>query len=78
MQCEIVETKTWCTKNYYHHNTSVNGVSSFILLLLFFILLFYLDKTHLWTLKNNLPLNASKCAVVHFQGIAVIASLIII
>ena len=26
-----------------------------------------LDMIHLWTLKNNLPLNASKCAVVHFS-----------
>ena len=26
-----------------------------------------LDKIHLWTLDNNLPLNASKCAVVHFS-----------
>ena len=27
----------------------------------------YLDKIHLWTLKNNRPPNASKCAVVNFS-----------
>ena len=27
----------------------------------------YLDKIHLWTLKNNLPPNASKCAVINFS-----------
>lgn len=26
-----------------------------------------LDKVHHWTVVNNLPLNASKCAVVHFS-----------
>lgn len=27
-----------------------------------------LDKIHFWTICNNLPLNASKCAVVHFSS----------